>query len=139
MEETKPFETTTKASILKRIIFYLNVSCFRVLMSKSDPEWSIHDRSTRSLCAIINVITEYIVINYFFPNLVWDWLKVILGLAMVFHGIIAFTFDKEVLKMATNYNSNYSRFLFYLYLPFFATAIIGVLVSLNNNIGHIPK
>ncbi|MBB3055352.1 hypothetical protein FHS11_001770 [Mucilaginibacter gotjawali] len=84
-------------------------------------------------------MTEYIIINYFFPHLAWAWLRVILGTVTVFHGIIAFACEKEVLKMATNYNSNYNKFLFYLYVPFFATAIIGVLVMLNDSIGHIPK
>jgi hypothetical protein len=139
MEETKPIKVSTQISLLKSIFFYMNVSCFRILMSKSNPVDSITDRYTRGLCAMINVFTEYIIFNYFSPHLAFYGFRIILVIAVVFHGLIAFAFDKEVLTMATNYNAYYKKPLFYLYLFFFAIGMIGVLVTLNNQIGHVTK
>ena len=139
MEETKPIKVSTQISPLKSILFYMNVSCFRILMSKSNPAGNITDRYTRGLCAMINVFTEYFIFNYFSPHLAFHSLRVILVIALVFHGLIAFAFDKEVLMMATNYNTYYKKPLFYLYLIFFAIGMVGVFVMLNNQIGHVEK
>ena len=139
MEETKSFPEDRQINVVKKIFFYLNASCFRILMSKADGT-----ETGRSLyiplrfCAIVNSIFEFVIIDNLFPHLSDKKVDTILIALLIFHGIIVFVFSKDVLTLSVNYDKFYAKWLFYLYILFLMIGLVGGLIILNNQIGHQP-
>lgn len=139
MKISQPDTARRKINLLKRFIFYINVSTFRVINIIPGASDNMKNYHTRGLSVAFIIFTEFVILNYYFPHLDYGYFKLILGIAIIYHGAIDVFFNKDILEMSENYNSYYNKVLFYLFFIFIGTGMVGGLTIFNNQIGHVAK
>ncbi len=139
MDQEQPLNSINNIGLFKKIFLYQNVCCFKILMSKSNPGHSIHDNRTLSFSASITAVFEIVILNYVCSYLdEGAYINILIAL-LIFHVLIAFVFEKDILALAVNFNTAYPKWLFTVYVALLLIGLVGGLIILNNQIGHLPS
>lgn len=139
MEETEPLNSTHDINLFKKLVLYFNVTAYRVARGiPSASDYQPNNRSRGFSVAMI-AVSEYATVKFISPHMKYEYRFDILLFGLCFHSLIDLLFGKDIIIMAGNYSAYYNKYLFYIYLVFLATGLVGGLMTLNNEIGHIPK
>jgi len=139
MEENELLNSTHDINLLKKFVLYFNVTAFRV--ARAMPSASDYRPNYRSRGFSVGMIavSEYATTKFISPHMTYEHRLGILLFGLCFHSLIDLFFIKDIIIMAGNYNAYYNKYLFYIYLVFLAIGLVGGLMTLNNEIGHLPK
>ncbi|HWZ03793.1 MAG TPA: hypothetical protein VNX40_09295 [Mucilaginibacter sp.] len=139
MDETKPVNSTHDINLFKKFVLYFNVMALRVALGiPSASDYQPNYRSRGFSVAMI-AVSEYATAKFISPHMMYEYRLGILLFGLCFHSLIDILFGKDIITMAGNYNAYYSRYLFYIYLVFLAVGLVGGVMTLNNEIGHLPN
>jgi hypothetical protein len=134
MEDNQPSDTIHKVSLVKKILLYVNVSTYKAFDTPNT--WR---RDSRSTDVFAIVFTEFTVLNFFYKYDDSAYYNGLLIALFFFHVIIYFALKDKIISMAANYYVYYNKAAYYISLFFWGIGILGLLIDLNNQIGHVTK
>jgi len=132
LQDTLQIDPGRKLNLFKRILFFPNVTAFKI--AKTIPSLSDYRRNyrARSFGLVMVVSFEILIFNFFFPKIDRIYFNRTCVAIVCVNGLIELVFSKDVFRMAFDYYTYYSRFLFYIS---FILAIVGFCWIFNDLIG----
>lgn len=127
-----------RLNILKRILFYFNISGYKFITELPFGSEVISNDRQRNIASSIIIMFHFTIFETVFDwsfHLSYNFIKIILVTFIVYFTIIDLGFSKDIEYVSSNYYENYNKFWYFLFKIYLIVGLICTIVFFYRLIG----